>query len=170
MQPRRRAESAREALRLPVRRREHGVEQPGKERVQVVLAQTAHFGGAPVRLVDDPALAQDPEVVRGGGLGDRKLEGGAGQPVRGTRQLPDDAQPYRIGQRVQYAFDPDRSRSGTACGPRTERTAAGTLCAHRLYERFRSSTIAVVRYLSYKTRRRSAASAVPSHQVKRSLS
>jgi hypothetical protein len=55
-------------------------------------------------LFDHAGLTQDPEVVRGGGLADRQLEGDAGLVVRASGQLVDDPSPHRIRQRGQHGI------------------------------------------------------------------
>ncbi|GGS99005.1 hypothetical protein GCM10010254_18800 [Streptomyces chromofuscus] len=102
---------------------EQAVEESGKEIVQVVPAQAVHLGRSAVDLPDHTALAQYPEVVRGRGLGDRQVEVRTGELVAGAGdELAHDAQPHRVGERVQHAFQPDvlarRVRQGTGAGGR----------------------------------------------------
>lgn len=108
------------ALDLAVRRVEDTAEEPGEQRLQIVAPQAVHLGRASVDLLDDPALAQHPEVVRGRRLGHREIETGAGEFGLGCGQLADDAQPHRVGERVEHPFDTDLVPRGVV-----EHTAAG---------------------------------------------
>lgn len=96
-----------EPLGLKLHTGEDAVQQAGEEGVQVLGPYAAQLGRAPVELGDDAVLAEHPEVVRRGGLGDREVEAGAGLFVGGARQLAHDPQPDRVGQRVEHSFDAD---------------------------------------------------------------
>ena len=53
-------------------------------------------------LLDNAGLTQDPEVVRGGGLGNRQLERAACLVIRTTCELVDDLPSHWIGQRGEH--------------------------------------------------------------------
>ncbi len=67
-------------------------------------------------LFDHAGLTQDPEVVRGGGLADRQLEGAARLVVRAICELADDLSPHWIGQGGKYRIQLQLAPAGVGKG------------------------------------------------------
>src|SRR4051794_35568905 len=68
---RRTAASGRATLRLRPRRAQHDLQETGEERVQVLATQPVHLRRSAIRLPEQAAFAQHPEV-----MGPRRLRDG----------------------------------------------------------------------------------------------
>src|SRR5919109_4865324 len=88
---------------------EDGLEQPREAPVEVFAPEPVHDRGPGRELLDHAALAQHPEVMGTGRLGDGQLERPAAHLTSGLgRERADDLQPHRIGERVQDAGQLER--------------------------------------------------------------
>jgi hypothetical protein len=86
----------------PLSSGEHGVEQAGEEKIQVIPAQRHPPLVAPAACSGDASFAQHAQVLGEGRLRDVNLEGPA-QPFTARLDLAHDREPGRVAQRVQHS-------------------------------------------------------------------
>ena len=90
---------------------EDGIDETRELRVEVITAQRVESRRSLEALPDDTGLTQDPKVVRTRRLDDRELETAAG-PLVSSSERGHDAQPDRIGQRVEDGGQRDLITTG----------------------------------------------------------
>src|SRR5215208_6853453 len=94
------------------RRLQHGGEQSGEARVQVLPAQRVQPGGAALALVDHARLAKDLEVMGASRLRHGQVEAPARGLLARDRERGDDPQAHGIAERVQHRGELDLPAGG----------------------------------------------------------